>query len=75
MSLFLLTGGFCLFLPDGEGSHLRLGTMSSFVYFFVIAYSPGMGPVPFAYSAEVFPLSHRETGMSWAVAVGIAISR
>jgi hypothetical protein len=26
------------------------------------------GPVPFTYSAEVFPLSHREVGMSWAVA-------
>jgi lysylphosphatidylglycerol synthetase-like protein (DUF2156 family) len=24
--------------------------------------------VPFTYSAEVFPLSHREVGMSWAVA-------
>ena len=31
-------------------------------------YSPGEGPVPFAYSAEVFPLSHREVGMGWAVA-------
>lgn len=31
-------------------------------------YSPGEGPVPFTYSAEVFPLSHREVGMSWAVA-------
>ena len=30
--------------------------------------SPGMGPVPCAYSAEVFPLSHREVGMSFAVA-------
>ncbi|UPL03409.1 hypothetical protein LCI18_014343 [Fusarium solani-melongenae] len=28
----------------------------------------GEGPVPFMYSAEVFPLSHREVGMSWAVA-------
>jgi len=28
-----------------------------------------MGPVPAAYSAEVFPLSHREIGMSSAVAV------
>ncbi|KAJ7213653.1 hypothetical protein B0H12DRAFT_1155841 [Mycena haematopus] len=26
-------------------------------------YSPGEGPVPFAYSAEVFPLTHREMGM------------
>ena len=24
--------------------------------------------VPFTYSAEVFPLSHREVGMGWAVA-------
>lgn len=27
-----------------------------------------MGPVAFMYSAEVFPLSHREMGMSWAAA-------
>jgi MFS family permease len=26
-------------------------------------YSPGEGPVPFTYSAEVFPLTHREMGM------------
>jgi hypothetical protein len=35
---------------------------------FAAFYSPGEGPVPFMYSAEVFPLSHREIGMSWAVA-------
>ena len=39
-----------------------------FVYLFDAFYSPGEGPVPFTYSAEVFPLSHREVGMSWAVA-------
>lgn len=38
-----------------------------FVYLFDAFYSPGEGPVPFTYSAEVFPLSHREVGMSWAV--------
>ena len=27
-----------------------------------------LGPVPYTYSAEVFPLSHREVGMGWAVA-------
>ncbi|KAJ5685361.1 hypothetical protein N7536_007980 [Penicillium majusculum] len=27
-----------------------------------------IGPVPFTYSAEVFPLSHREVRMAWAVA-------
>jgi hypothetical protein len=39
-----------------------------FVFIFAAFYSPGEGPVPFTYSAEVFPLSHREVGMSWAVA-------
>lgn len=29
-------------------------------------YSPGEGPVPFTYSAEVFPLTHREMGM-WVI--------
>ncbi|EDN96833.1 hypothetical protein SS1G_01759 [Sclerotinia sclerotiorum 1980 UF-70] len=32
---------------------------------------PGAGPVPFTYSAEVFPLSHREVGMGWAVATNL----
>jgi len=36
---------------------------------FTISYSLGMGPIPFTYSAEVFQLSHRELGMSAAVAV------
>ena len=40
-----------------------------FVYLFDAFYSPGEGPVPFTYSAEVFPLSHREVGMAWAVAI------
>lgn len=31
--------------------------------------SPGEGPVPFTYSAEVFPLAQREQGMGWAVTV------
>jgi len=39
-----------------------------FIYLFDAFYSPGEGPVPFTYSAEVFPLSHREVGMAWAVA-------
>ena len=38
-----------------------------FIYIFTAFYSPGEGPVPFTYSAECFPLTHREVGM-----VGIA---
>lgn len=42
--------------------------MALFIYVFAMFYSPGEGPVPYAYSAEVFPLSHREVGMGFAVA-------
>lgn len=47
---------------------VRTGLVALFVYLFCIFYSPGEGPVPFTYSAEVYPLSHRETGMGFAVA-------
>lgn len=36
---------------------------------FMIFYSPGMGPVPFTYSAEAFSLSVRPLGMASATAV------
>lgn len=45
--------------------------MAFFIYVFGAFYSPGEGPVPFTYSAEVFPLSHREVGMGWAVATNL----
>ena len=45
----------------------RLGVIACFVFLFAAFYSPGEGPVPFTYSAEVFPLSHREVGMGFAV--------
>ena len=38
------------------------------MYLFEVFYSPGMGPVPFTYSAEAFPLHIREVGMSFATA-------
>ncbi|KAF2023355.1 hypothetical protein EK21DRAFT_105367 [Setomelanomma holmii] len=52
--------------PAEDPAHL--GLIAFFVYLFGAFYSPGEGPVPFTYSAEVFPLSHREVGISWAVA-------
>ncbi|KEF52043.1 uncharacterized protein A1O9_12033 [Exophiala aquamarina CBS 119918] len=60
----LLAAGLCFLIPAGT-AHLAL--VALFVYLFDAFYSPGEGPVPFTYSAEVFPLSHREVGMSWAV--------
>lgn len=65
----LLAAGMCFYIePDITDSQARLGAVAFFIYLFDAFYSPGEGPVPFTYSAEVFPLSHREVGMSWAVA-------
>ncbi|KAJ5360645.1 hypothetical protein N7517_009836 [Penicillium concentricum] len=62
----LLAAGFCFWIPSTSNAHI--GLIAFFVYLFDAFYSPGEGPVPFTYSAEVFPLSHREVGMAWAVA-------
>lgn len=62
----LLAAGMCFYIPESSRAHL--GMIAFFIYLFDAFYSPGEGPVPFTYSAEVFPLSHREVGMSWAVA-------
>ncbi|KAH0425839.1 hypothetical protein CcaCcLH18_10708 [Colletotrichum camelliae] len=65
----LLAAGLCYLIDkDSENSTARIAAVATFVYLFAAFYSPGEGPVPFMYSAEVFPLSHREIGMSWAVA-------
>lgn len=57
------------FSISDEHSKLRFGLTTSMIYLFCLLYSPGMGPVPTVYSAEVFPLSHRELGTSSAIAV------
>ncbi|PGH30677.1 hypothetical protein GX50_06541 [[Emmonsia] crescens] len=62
----LLAAGMCFYIPRESDAHI--GLIAFFIYLFCAFYSPGEGPVPFTYSAEVFPLSHREMGMSWAVA-------
>lgn len=66
MAWTLLAAGLCYLIPESSKAHI--GLVALFVYLFGAWYSPGEGPVPFTYSAEVFPLSHREVGMSWAVA-------
>jgi MFS family permease len=66
MAWTLLAAGFSFYIPQSSPAHL--GMIAFFIYLFCAFYSPGEGPVPFTYSAEVFPLSHREVGMGWAVA-------
>ncbi|KAI0973168.1 sugar transporter-domain-containing protein [Xylaria arbuscula] len=54
-----------------QGATAHVVVVAVFIYVFAAFYSPGEGPVPFAYSAEVFPLSHREVGMAFAVATNL----
>lgn len=68
MAWSLLAAGLCTLIPSTGGGGAHLALVALFVYIFCAFYSPGEGPVPFTYSAEVFPLSHREVGMGWAVA-------
>ncbi|ESZ94219.1 putative galactose-proton symport [Sclerotinia borealis F-4128] len=66
MAWSLLVAGLCFIIDEKSTAHIAL--IATFIYIFAAFYSPGEGPVPFTYSAEVFPLSHREVGMGWAVA-------
>ncbi|KAI0744148.1 hypothetical protein C8Q80DRAFT_1220844 [Daedaleopsis nitida] len=66
MAWTLLAAGFCFYIPETNKAHI--GLIALFIYVFAAFYSPGEGPVPFTYSAECFPLSHREVGMGCAVA-------
>ena len=69
MAWSLLACGFCFNLP--QNSRAYLGLVTFFIYLFAAFYSPGEGPVPFTYSAEAFPLFHREVGMSLSVATNL----
>lgn len=69
MAWTLLAAGFSFYVPSSSDAHV--GLIALFVFLFAAFYSPGEGPVPFTYSAEVFPLSHREVGMSFAVATNL----
>ncbi|CAF3613018.1 unnamed protein product [Rotaria sp. Silwood1] len=71
MSMCLFFTGFCFWI---ESEKVRLGLVALGIYLFMIAYSPGEGPVPFTYAAEAFPLYIRDFGMSAAVAITWAFS-
>ena len=50
----LLAAGMSFYIPSSSRAHL--GMIAFFIYLFDAFYSPGEGPVPFTYSAEVFPV-------------------
>ncbi|TKA48244.1 hypothetical protein B0A54_01737 [Friedmanniomyces endolithicus] len=64
MAFTMLLASFSFSLPEGTA---RFVTLAGLIYTFCAIYSPGMGPVPCAYSAEVYPSESREVGMSFAI--------
>ncbi|KAK5197491.1 hypothetical protein LTR92_003431 [Exophiala xenobiotica] len=66
MAVTMFATGLSFNIPADNPAHF--GLLATLIYAFCLEYSPGMGPVPNTYSAEVFPLSHREVGMGFAVA-------
>lgn len=67
MAVTMLAAGLSFNIPPT--SPARFGILATMIYLFCAEYSPGMGPVPPVYSAEVFPISYREIGTSSAIAV------
>jgi MFS family permease len=65
LAITLLAAAFAFKISENSKAHNAV--ISLFVILFAIFYSFGLGPVPFTYSAEVFPLGNREVGMSFAV--------
>ncbi|KAL5344005.1 hypothetical protein BJX70DRAFT_6140 [Aspergillus crustosus] len=69
LAIFLFWSGFSFWIEPGiPDSRARVAMVTTGMYLFEVFYSPGMGPVPFSFSAEAFPLHVREVGMSWATA-------
>lgn len=63
LCLTLLWTGFSFFIgtTDAEDNctsmcTTRTAMITTGMYLYEVFYSPGMGPVPFSYSAEVFPI-------------------
>ncbi|KAL7782515.1 MFS general substrate transporter [Trichoderma ceciliae] len=54
--------------------NIRVGVAAFFLFVFAAVYSPGLGPIPFTLASESFPLSHREAGASWAVAINLGFA-
>ncbi|KAK2756767.1 hypothetical protein FQN54_005213 [Arachnomyces sp. PD_36] len=68
MCISLLACGAAFYIED---SGTRIGIVVFFLFVFTMFYSPGVGPVPFAMSSEIFMSVNREVGMSWAVWVNL----
>jgi hypothetical protein len=70
MAICMLAAALSFNIPVEQHS-TRLAVIAIWIFLFIFFYSWGQGPVPFAYSSEVFPLLNREQGMSFAVSINL----
>jgi hypothetical protein len=70
LALFLGAASRGLDIPDDQRI-LKQSITAVFTFIFTAIYSIGVGPVPFTYCAEIFPLEQRIVGMSLAVSVNL----
>ncbi|ENH67113.1 Putative metabolite transport protein ywtG [Fusarium oxysporum f. sp. cubense race 1] len=71
MSLFLMVAAIAYNDNFSKGIEARDIVGTVFVYCFVAAYAPGLGPIPFTLASESFPSSHREAGASVAITMNL----
>jgi len=69
---FLIATGH--FLNVRNNGSPPVAPVMALVLIYTAIYSPGAGVIPFMYASEVFPLVHREAGMSLAVSVNFALA-
>ncbi|KAG9250536.1 sugar transporter [Emericellopsis atlantica] len=68
MAIFMLGAALSYNIQDTSN---RTGIVALFLYLFAVAYSPGLGPIPFTLASESFPLSHREAGTAWPISINL----
>ncbi|EFQ27503.1 hypothetical protein CGRA01v4_04600 [Colletotrichum graminicola] len=71
MSLFMLVAGVSFHISNRDA---QVAVFTLFILLFAATYSPGLGPIPFTYASESFPLSHREAGAAFAIAVNLGFA-
>nr|XP_019006735.1 uncharacterized protein I203_00328 [Kwoniella mangroviensis CBS 8507]OCF70196.1 hypothetical protein I203_00328 [Kwoniella mangroviensis CBS 8507] len=74
MAVSLLAAGECCMAFYIEEQRIRTGIVALFIYIYTIFYSIGEGPIIFTYSAEVFPLAHRELGQAFPVSINYFVN-
>ncbi|CAE6416483.1 unnamed protein product [Rhizoctonia solani] len=68
--LFFILGAILKFKPPHGGPMQPASiAMMAIIYLYVIVYSFGMGPLPWVYSSEIYPLRIRELGQMWFTAL------